>query len=289
MSDVAGVETSERAPRGALFAWVSLALSATALLFPLLAVPAMFVVLLAFVTQRQPTVAVKVALAATLLLMALAMVRFTVTEAAPGINERGRRAQAKSALYHLRELIYAQDIAREQAWLDPDGDGIGSALGLKALVGGPMRDGNKPKVPLLVRFGALTERGDAVVSTFQGYGIVLYLPTADDGAVAAGTAAVDDEAAERRFVAYAWPLEGGHGDKTVVFIDERERILTSDNLGAQQGYVGLDSPPPFWAALDGKRMSAGVALGRPASDGGTWTPWKGKKARAKLPGADAPR
>lgn len=284
MNDVAGVERAERPPRGAAVAWISLALSAAALLLPLLAVPAMCLVLFAFVTQRQPTLAVKAALAATALLMLLAMVRFTVTEAAPGIIEGGRRAQAKSALYHLRELVFAQDIAREQAFLDPDGDGVGSALSLKALVGQPMRDGKKPKLPLLARFGNVIEHGGAAISTFQGYGIVVYLPTADDGAVAAQSSAVDDELAERRFVAYAWPLDGGHGDKTVVFIDEHERILTSENLGGQQGYVGLDNMPPFWAALQNKKMSANVAIGAPSADGGTWTPWKGKKARAKLPG-----
>jgi hypothetical protein len=286
MSDVANLDSTERAPRGAAVAWVSLALSAAALLFPLLAVPAMLVVLFAFVTQRQPTVAVKAALAATLLLMALAMIRFTVTEAAPGVIEGGRRAQAKSALYHLRALVFAQDVSREQAFLDPDGDGVGSALGLKALVGQAMRDGSTPRLPLLARFGKVTDHQGAAVSTFQGYGIVVYLPTKDDQAVADQSDAIDDEAAERRFVAYAWPLDVVHddGDRSVIFVDERERILVSDNLGPQQGYVGLDNMPPFWAALSDKRMSANVARGAPSADGGTWTPWKGKKARAKLPG-----
>jgi hypothetical protein len=81
---------------------------------------------------------------------------------------------------------------------------------------------------------------------------------------------VDEEVAERRFVAYAWPAAPSGRIESAFFIDEHERILVSRNIeGTDPHYVGADFPPPCEAALH---------------DHSEWQPWMSKKPRATLPG-----
>ena len=93
------------------------------------------------------------------------------------------------------------------------------------------------------------------------------MPTPSGGWSARPGDAIDDERAERRFVAYAWPSEAAHGLNTVFFTDEHEQLRESirgfvtrefaphaeeweettfpnevfTKLGAQ-GFLGLDKP-----------------------------------------------
>jgi hypothetical protein len=84
-------------------------------------------------------------------------------------------------------------------------------------------------------------------------------------------ATIDEEAAERRFLLYAWPsVFGAGGPKQCLFLDERETILVleADDAGRAR-YHGVANSPPCAAAL---------------TESG-WTPWKEKKPKTALPGA----
>ena len=95
------------------------------------------------------------------------------------------------------------------------------------------------------------------------------LPGAAGGLTARPTDPVNEELAERRFIAYAWPVAAGGGPMHAFAIDEHERILVFDNAGesGQPRYASPNFPPPCDAALSG-----------------AWKPWRGKKPRATLPG-----
>jgi len=224
----------------------------------------------------------------------IGLARFTIGDAAPGIVEAGQNMQARSAMYKLREIRLAQDGLRKTAAWDPDKDGIGSAGTLGELVGTkPMRGTTPLEFPLLPQKWARAIRTvksngvDVDIACFEGYCMVVYVPD-------------DDEAAERRFIGYAWPeadnavgrpkepLTTKAGDPRdvlrgqILFVDEHERIYESGN---QQGYYGPDRVPAWDAALPTSSWAANpVEHGGVGVDGGTWRPWKGKQPFASLAG-----
>ncbi|HEY1101214.1 MAG TPA: hypothetical protein VGF99_19900 [Myxococcota bacterium] len=227
------------------------------------------------------------------------LARFTIGAAAPGIVEAGQNMQARNAMYKLREVRLAQDGLRKTAAWDPDGDGIGSAGTLGELVGTrPLRGTKRLEFPLLptkweraMKTVKGTDGRDVDVACFEGYCIVVYVPA-------------DDELAERRFIAYAWPeaddavgrpkdpLTTKAGDPRdvlrgqILFVDEHERIYESGN---QQGWFGPNKVPPWDAALPTSSWTANPEPhGNVGVDGGTWKPWKGKLPFASLAG-DRPR
>jgi hypothetical protein len=260
---------SSTSPRHAIVATLAVGLALAGLLTPVfskIAIPVMTGALLTFLAL--PKEAGPFARFSRLLLLIVApvmlfgLLRFTITEAAPGIVEGGRRALSGRAVAKLRVLVFSQDVAREQATWDPDADGIGSALTLRELVGA---DPVRGKTPL--PGGAALQLGhlQGAIALADGYAFRVWLPARDGGWTDDPTR-VDDEAAERRFLAYAWPIDNGHGERTTVFIDEHERILLHEG----RSWLGAAHGPPPTAALDG--------------DG--WTPWKDKKPRTSLPGID---
>jgi hypothetical protein len=259
--------------------------------FVKLAIAAMTVGLLAFLALPKEGGALA-RVGRTLLLVAapfilVGLVRFTILEAAPGIVEGGRRALTGRAVAKLRVLCNAQDVAREQAFWDPDGDGIGSALSLdEMLLRAPLRGKGKMKAALLQNFPNVIEHEGLTLGVADGYVFALFLPRAGGGATTTGDD-VDDEAAERRWLAYAWPMDRGHGERPVVFIDEHERILVADASDDPEHvphYLGTERIPAFSAALTGPTLDAVAAMDAVGQDGLRWVPWKGKTAREKLPG-----
>lgn len=273
----------------AIFAIAAAVLGVVCAVFVKLAIAAMVLgIIAALVLPREKDPLTR--LGQALLLVAapfvlVGLVRFTIQEAVPGIIEGGRRHLAKQALYHLREVRFAQDFLREQPLRDPDGDGIGSAGTLDELAGHVPFRGGEARASGLLRFPPTVEGDLGRVALVDGYAIAVYLPASDGSGVTDASAPIDDERAERRWVAYAWPLEPGLGDMTVVFIDEHERILVSDNDAPGQRYFGPGHMPRFDAALAGPTMDAAAAAeGARGQDGGVWRAWKGKAPRASLPG-----
>jgi hypothetical protein len=197
------------------------------------------------------------------------LVRFTINEAVPGIVEGGRRALTGRSIAKLRVIGFTQDIAREQAVCDPDGDGVGSALLVQDLVGertvrtpDGLPGGMKLEIGTVVDIPA----GRALVA--DDYYFIVYLPKRGGG-FTTDPAEVDEEAAERRWIAYAWPVADGHGERNAVFINEHEMIrVRPSKAGAY--FIGPENPPHAESAL-----GDGVAA---------WPAWKDKKPRATLPG-----
>src|SRR5690606_7466714 len=107
-------------------------------------------------------------------------------------------------------------------------------------------------------------------SSVGGYLYLVCVPAAG-GLVARSGAGLDEELAERHFVAYAWPERDASSYGKVFFIDQHERILEFANRtpAGKLLYVGADAPPPCDAAE------------RRATE---FLPWQGKKPRDFLPG-----
>jgi hypothetical protein len=197
--------------------------------------------------------------------------RFVLTEAIPGVIAGGQAAATKHAIAFARSVVVAEDHARKQALLDPDQDGIGSALELLALAGlAPLRDGRSLSPgPLFVRPERVRESPLGPLVEESGYLFALCLPAQGGGWTTDPTRRVDEEAAERNYALYAWPVTSSPGSpRESIFIDARERILVhAANAGG----------PAYHGIINGPRCDAFEA------DAG-WLPWKDKQPRAVLPG-----
>jgi len=212
------------------------------------------------------------ALGAVALVCTLGLMRFVSQYALLGMTNASRRSADKEIVSRLRELLFAQDYAREHALVDPDADGIGSALALPALTGSaPLRPKRSDRIELLDRrYAHLRETREGPASALNGYLFMVCLPTAG-GWSAAAEARVDEERAEREFVALAWPDGEGTSNGAVFFIDASERILEFANKN-DHGLVfsGVKAPPSCDVVARGAY---------------SFVAWQGKAARDSLPGA----
>jgi hypothetical protein len=201
-------------------------------------------------------------------------IRFIATEALAGMVQGGNAATGQAAVSRLREIVFAEDALRREASIDPDEDGVGSAAFLEELTGRiGLRGGPRLLPARLEHTPAPTDTPIGPAMDMNGYLFVVCLPGADGRLTARPGDAIDEEAAERRFVAYAWPLAGGLGLKQAYFTDEHERILVTDNVdpGGAALRLGPQRPPSCDDAL---------APGTRAA----WRPWRNKKPRTHLPG-----
>jgi hypothetical protein len=216
--------------------------------------------------RRRHRIALSVAGLASL----VAVPVFLIREAVPGLVQGGTAAEGARAVSRLREFLFAEDAARRSAKLDPDHDGVGSALLLGELTGElGMRHAARLVPALLEGYPKVevTRQGSAI--EIGGFWFSLCLPVVGGGFSSDPDAHFDDEAAERRFVAYAWPSGRAPGLARAYFIDEHERILSAPSDAEERS--GREHPPACNDALS------------PATRD-DWTPWRGKKARAGLPG-----
>jgi hypothetical protein len=208
------------------------------------------------------------------------MVRFVWGEALQGISEARGRATSKRAVSLLREILFAQDALRRYGMIDPDGDKIGSAGRLGELCGSDDARGKKPlkTPPLSIRYTprAITRSGPA--NEQEGYLLLICLPGRETGSwVTYPTDPVNEELAERGWVAYAWPAAEGLGHEAAYFINEHEEILETDNrLPRPEArrtlrLVGADFAPTCTDTVDSETKSG-------------WRPWRGKGRRPVLPG-----
>jgi hypothetical protein len=195
--------------------------------------------------------------------------RFARGKAMTGIVEAGQRATSKSAIWRLREVVIAEDGLRKIARIDPDRDRVGSADFIGALAGiAPHRHGIMGDPPLLnYRYRHIVETAEGPAADVGSHLLIVCLPTPSGGLTARPGDLVDDEAAERRFVAYAWPSDAAPDVSDVVFIDEHERILLLAT--PESPYRGVGAPPPCDAADRAPQR---------------WKAWQDKKPRSTLPG-----
>ena len=246
--------------------------------FSKLSLPAGLLTLLVFLSLPAGSPrALRIALGVAGLTAMGALVRFLVTEGMPGMVRGGRAATAQSAVSRLREIVFAQDSLRKHGFIDVDQDGIGSAALLGELSG--MDDvrklGRKFDQPILgdrLRPVVATKLGPAAAAA--GYLVIVCLPTQKGGWTARAGEPIDEERAERQFLAYAWPDAATYGMHSAYAVDQDERILVSQNVeNGETRWAGPNFPPPCDAAL-------GSAFG--------FRPWRGKKPRDTLPGDRPP-
>jgi len=198
--------------------------------------------------------------------------RFLVLEAVPGMVEGGTTATEQRVVSRLREILFAEDAWRKNAYYDPDADHVGSAglLGeLSAEIG--VRSGNRVEPAVLEGYPKLVETRLGPAADIGGYLVLVCLPKQGGGYTARPSDAIDDEASERHFYAYAWPAENGQGLTNAYFLDEHERILLADSQESEpRRLIGVDAPP----ACDD--------VSSPAT-AGDWRVWRHKKPRTSLP------
>ena len=250
-----------------------LALSVTSAIWPFVALPAAFFCFIGSLSwprragggPERRWLLVVAALAS-----GIGVVRFILTEAMPGIVGGGHRAVEQGAVSRLREVLFAQDAMRRAGWIDPDGDGIGSAAFLTELCGGkPLRGQAELPTPVL-SCGELVDTALGTAARSGAYLFSVCLPKPEGGWSAQPEPPVDEERAEREFVAYAWPEPATPSDM-IFFIDQHENILVAPALSQLSERDGALPAPTCTAAL-----------------GHEWTPWRDKKARpGSLPGDTA--
>lgn len=196
--------------------------------------------------------------------------RFLVLEAMPGIVAGGNRFTEQRAISRLREVLFAEDNARRTAAIDPDRDGIGSAALLGELTGElGLRGGAKLAVPLLESYPKLLDTSSGPATEIGGYFVIVCLPTPGGGFSARPSDAVDEELAERRFIAYAWPSGAAPGLESALSLDEHERITLAP---AKPGLrYGTSAAPVCDDAVAPATRAA-------------WAPWRHKQPRQTLPG-----
>lgn len=252
------------------------AASAAAIVVPKLALPAVFFTLVCFLALPKRSAHFErrwfvIAFAIAGAVGCVAVVRFVVLEAVPGIVQGGKDAAAKAAVSRLRELVFAEDAMRTHAFLDADGDGVGSAGLISELSGARDARSGRPFPPILNgRYRILVETRSGSATNVDGYLYMICLPRAAGGFTARSGEALNEELAERRFLAYAWPSAPTGRIEAAFAVDEHERILVSKNVeGRDPHYVGPDFPPDCEAAL---------------RDAGEWQTWMNKKPRSRLPG-----
>ncbi|MEO6601381.1 MAG: hypothetical protein ABIQ16_16000 [Polyangiaceae bacterium] len=278
----AEVATASVPPNGALPRAVllrSLIVCAVALVSAVVTKLALFAAvasMLGFVSlpsePRRAVRALKLGLAVGFIVATIGVFRFLVLEAMPGMVEGGTTATEQREVSRLREILFAEDAWRKNAFFDPDGDHIGSAGFLGELSGQiGVRGGARTDPSVLQNYPKLVETRLGPAADTGGYLVIVCLPKRGGGFTAQPKDAVDDEAAERRFYAYAWPSKAGQGLTTAYFLDQDERIMLADSRETEpRRLLGPDAPPSC------DDVSA-------ASTTAEWSVWRHKKPRVGLP------
>lgn len=277
MTATAAPRTASDWPRGPLVrAGLGLALALASIAYTKLALPALLLCFLGLVAapnheRARRWVHVGFGLGAALSLGSTGV--FLAREAVPGLVRGGTDVAIQSAVSRLREVLFAEDTLRRQGAIDPDRDGIGSAARLDELNGHELLRRKEPLTPPILE-GGFSRRVDTRLgpaAEINGYLFIVCLPRAGGGWTASLDDAVDEELAERRYVAYAWPSAPARGLSDVIFLDEHERILVHPNReGDGLRWIGPLSPPPCDAAL--------------GASAGEWQAWRNKAAHRTLPG-----
>ncbi len=207
--------------------------------------------------------------------------------AIPKLLSSRLKANESAAIATLRNLTSAQAQFQASTVVDQDGDGIGEYGFFSELTGARPLRGSKLHLEPPVLSSAFAElvadgQGGAVVGR-SGYWFQIWLPEARGAALSdcedegdLRLVSLDAEGLERRWCAYAWPMEAGRTGLRAFYVDQEGDILEIANTG--DGYSGLPAgggrAPRFDAALEheGRFSSKASSAGRPAADGNTWRP-----------------
>jgi hypothetical protein len=199
-------------------------------------------------------------------------VAFTVRVAGPNVVGSGQKVAEKTAVWTLRNLIWAQDLlVRHRGRVGV----FGELAGTRGVGGQPPLEAPLVREP----FAALQAGPHGQVADFSGYEYAIWVeaaggPPATDGS---GTPAP----AARRWVAYAWPTRRGPSGLAAFCIDQDENILETHNDAPGQGYDGLTKVPAWDACLTaaGDGLPANGLEPGTGRDGGAWQRWQGRPTK----------
>lgn len=187
------------------------------------------------------------------------------------IDYQRRRLQAVGDF--MERLVQAELQARAQALVDQDHDGTGEFLFLSELTGNrPCRGGTAASAVLEAAFG----RGCGF-ATIADYHVTVYLPgEGAEGAVLDPELVAlvqpyvpDPDAAERSFVAYAWPShDAAVGARFLPAMAITEKGVLYWSLPIAKPYVGKRRPLPLAAFAPERTL--GAEPGRLGQDGAAW-------------------
>ncbi|MBL8695328.1 MAG: hypothetical protein JNJ88_14635 [Planctomycetes bacterium] len=179
----------------------------------------------------------------------------------------------QAAIARLRAIAKSQLRFRENRVIDADGDGVGEFGFFGELTGAHMLRGQSMALepPLLEPDAKPMTAGTSMRS---GYLFRIDLP-AENGSMTAGPPSKEEvsiSGAEKRFVAYAWPVDFGTSGRRVFFVDENGEVYASDNISSAQHYSGAGKSPGYDAALPRTTAKSTADLGsyRNARDGALW-------------------
>jgi hypothetical protein len=186
------------------------------------------------------------------LLCALAL----VVGCAPGggaDSAEGRIDQNETmAVSHLRSLVGAQTHAQSLCIIDQDGDNVGEFLLITELSGlRPVRAGGAGmKSPLLDPEVWRLSTGGFI--EMHGYLFGVFLTGEGGGPLSEAAeigAAVDSNATEKEWVAYAWPVQYGESGKRTFAVNQSGEVVAKD----VPANSGTNAPEPRSAYThDGK-------------------------------------
>ncbi|MBI4613809.1 MAG: hypothetical protein HY720_09380 [Planctomycetes bacterium] len=208
----------------------------------------------------------------------------------PGSLEDSRPDAARvssnevSAIGTLKTLSTSQEQFKMSAMVDQDSDGTGEYGFFQELAGTiPCRSSEMLADPNFISsiLGVTAAKNDGIAQR-RGYYFVVYLP-GPEGAVreTSPLAAMDDpafaDAAERHWIAYAWPIRFDRTGRRTFAVNDSGEVVGS--LHATRPYSGLEQIPPADAALDRavegnvQNLEAGFARTKENSgDQGEWVP-----------------
>jgi hypothetical protein len=207
----------------------------------------------------------------TAALSVVGIARFASTNAMSGIVEAQHKDSEADTVARLREIVFAQDTARQRALLDTDKNGIGSALTLRELTGEAELPNGSQVTLLGKRFTRFVQVDSGVAAAIDDYLFRLCLPgghvdAKSDRWTDARHGGANERLGETRWIAVAWPAEASGKPRPVFSIDAYERILVAREGGP---YIGERAP-----VCDPERWQNSMRF----------RPWRGKKPRKKLPG-----
>ena len=217
------------------------------------------------------------------LTVVVAVIMIVATIALPSFRSSRITANESVTIQTLRTIAGGQSNFKVRRIADneatPDGDGEYGYLG--ELAGNVNVRGVAVPLgpPTLGAKLGIVQNG---VVTTSGYHYAMFLPgpggvgvAEDVGGGKAAVGDVDPSLAETLWVCYAWPAQFNSTGNRSFVINHTGDILSTDNLGANQGYSGLGTRPAFDAAF----VNAGLMTGALASqagvngaDGGAWLP-----------------
>jgi hypothetical protein len=205
---------------------------------------------------------------------ALSVMSMVSSVAIPKLMAARLTANEANAIHVLRKISRAQAMLQADTTFDRDRDQKGEYALLEELCRVDLRDPESASSDEAMFSSASFKEFASGVGMRGGYLFRVDLRAGamnvvSDPASAKGIAA---DAAEARFVAYAWPLQAGSTGVRVFAIDSNGIVYATQNNGKEQGYSGRVRPPqPNAWCLDAKdvqeQFKPDVHLG---GDGASW-------------------